>query len=49
MQELEKHIDEIIEAIKIGQKEVNYSCYEGINLEEAVNAIIEVKLGSSSK
>ena len=49
MQELEKHIDEIIEDVKIGQKEFNYSYYEGINLEEVVDAMIEAKLGISSE
>ena len=44
MQELEKHIDEIIEDVKIGQKEFNYSYYEGISLEETVDAMIEAKL-----
>ena len=49
MQELEKHIDEIIEDVKIGQKEFNYSYYEGISLEETVDAMIEAKLGISSE
>lgn len=49
MKNLEKHIDEIIEDVKIGQKEFNYSYYEGINLEEVVDAMIEVKLGIGSE
>ena len=49
MKNLEKHIDEIIEEVKIGQKESNYSYYEGISLEEKVDAIINAKLGISSE
>ena len=46
---VEKHIDEIIEEVKIGQREINYSYYEGINLEEKVNAMIEARLGINSE
>ena len=49
MEELEKHIDKIIEDVKIGQKEFNYSYYEGVSLEETIDSIIEAKLGSSSE
>lgn len=49
MEELEKHIDEIIEDVKIGQKESNYSYYKGVSLEEKVDAMIEAKLGISSE
>ena len=49
MKESEKHIDKIIEDVKIGQKEFNYSYYEGISLEEKVDAIIEAKLSISSE
>ena len=49
MKKLEKYIDEIIEEVKISQKKVNYSYYEGVSLEEKVDAMIEEKLGSSSE